>query len=106
MSAGHSAAAYGQEHRYRAPRGSCANESFRSRGLQAMASTNTGRSAFDQGQAAGRDVTGSPPANPFGQGSAEHNNFEVGRRFGAANAEKHLRPSAEAMTPDADEEEN
>lgn len=37
-------------------------------------------SAFEKGQAAA--IHGEPAPNPFLQGSPEHNNFEVGRRFG------------------------
>ena len=70
-----------------------------------MASKNTGVSAFDQGQKAGRDPDGLQVENPFAEGSAEHNNFEVGRRFGASNAERRGRPSEAAMKPDADEEQ-
>lgn len=36
-------------------------------------------SAFEKGQAAAREGT---TANPFAEGSVEHNNFEVGRKFG------------------------
>lgn len=63
-------------------------------------------SAFDQGQQAGKSQTTPGPENPFLVGSAEHNNFEVGRRFGVANSAARLKPSAAAMTPDVDEEEN
>ncbi len=37
-------------------------------------------SAFEKGQAAA--IQGEQALNPFVQGSPEHNNFEVGRRFG------------------------
>ena len=37
-------------------------------------------SAFEKGQAAA--TQGEQASNPFVQGSPEHNNFEVGRRFG------------------------
>jgi hypothetical protein len=42
--------------------------------------TKTPVSAFEKGQAAA--ILGEPVANPFALGSPEHNNFEVGRRFG------------------------
>ena len=41
-------------------------------------------SAFEQGQIAGKAIDPGAP-NPFTEGSAEHNNFEVGRRFGEKN---------------------
>ena len=59
-------------------------------------------SAFEQGQQAGKDVAGPLVENPFAEGSPQHNNFEVGRRFGAT----HSKPSARALIADADEEEN
>lgn len=59
-------------------------------------------SAFDQGHQAGKAPDGAVVENPFVKGSVEHNNFEVGRRFGAA----HSKPTAEALIADADEEEN
>ena len=43
-------------------------------------------SAFDRGQAAGRERLAPETPNPFQIGSPEHNNFEVGRRFGASSA--------------------
>jgi hypothetical protein len=58
-------------------------------------------SAFDQGSAAAR-VSGSVVENPFLKGSAEHNNFEVGRRFGATQT----KPSSQALIVDEDEEGN
>lgn len=55
-------------------------------------STTTNRiSAFDQGRKAGSDLDGSMVPNPFEEGSPEHNNFEVGRRFGAKNAPSGMR---------------
>ena len=36
-------------------------------------------SAFEKGEAAARE---GDPVNPFPEGTPEHNNFEVGRRFG------------------------
>lgn len=38
-------------------------------------------SAFEKGQASARD-DGDRGVNPFAEGSVEHNNFEVGRKFG------------------------
>ena len=50
-----------------------------------MAKTDNDATAFEQGRRAGNDRGGPLVANPFLSGSAEHNNFEVGRRFGAQN---------------------
>ena len=44
--------------------------------------------AFEQGQ-----ISGQGPAvpNPFAEGSVEHNNFEVGKRFAEKNSKSHYR---------------
>jgi hypothetical protein len=56
-----------------------------------MAKSENGDTAFEQGRRAGNDRGGPRVANPFLDGSAEHNNFEVGRRFGAENTAAHER---------------
>lgn len=48
--------------------------------MQTITSKSAVPSAFALGQTAG--TRGSETVNPFLPGSAEHNNFEVGRRFG------------------------
>ena len=61
-------------------------------------------SAFDLGQKAGADPT-APGSNPFEIGTDRHNNFEVGRRFGAKNSQTkqtYAHPTAWDR-PDADE---
>ena len=68
-----------------------------------MTSKGNGASAFEQGQTAGKDREGPRLDNPFPDGSAEHNNFEVGRRFGASHPEHKPRPSDPVLVPDADE---
>ena len=61
-------------------------------------------SAFDLGQKAADTSVATAP-NPFDAGTAEHNNFEVGRRFGAENSRQQKADAAARIThkPDADE---
>lgn len=70
-----------------------------------MKSKSSQVSAFEQGQKAGSDSTGPVVPNPFDEGSAQHNNFEVGRRFGATNvdANDRRRKDVNLLVPDADE---
>jgi hypothetical protein len=61
-------------------------------------------SPFDLGRKAGSDPS-QAAINPFKGGTAEYNNFEVGRRFGAAKAETDFRDrlGPDDMKPDPDE---
>ena len=56
-----------------------------------MAKPDLHETAFERGRKAGNDRAGPFVVNPFAAGSAEHNNFEVGRRFGAQNTDANER---------------
>ncbi len=63
-------------------------------------------SAFDQGKKAGAEVGGAELLNPYPDGSADHRNFELGRRFGADNArerQNYRQARPDANRPDHDE---
>ena len=69
-----------------------------------MGSGSAKVSAFDQGKKAASGSEAAP--NPFARGSAEYNNFELGRRFGADRVEEsqnYWRERPDASTPDFDE---
>ena len=69
-----------------------------------MGSGSARLSAFDQGKRSA--AAGEASSNPFASGSAEYNNFELGRRFGIDRVEEgksYWRDRPEASTPDIDE---
>ena len=48
-----------------------------------MAKIRDEDTAFYRGQKAGSNIDGPVISNPFSEDAIQHNNFEVGRRFGA-----------------------
>ena len=68
-----------------------------------LAEKEHGMSAFDLGQKVGRGPT-PKEQNPFEIGSREHNNFEVGRRFGASSAVSRERDKEHPYAVSSEEE--